>query len=94
MTQRAFLAANVLYSRTWRDWISLLRTERISPDAFLVLIVDSAAEAVLAVTRKQNAFWSEHNGNIDLPLQLRAVGCPTFAARVGEHMHRVFKAAG
>jgi len=93
VTQRAFLDANVLYSRTLRDWIFLLRTETISPDAFLVLVDDSAAEAVLAVTRKQYAFWSEHNGNVDLPQQLRAVGCPTFAARVGEHMQRVFKAA-
>ncbi|PPK70130.1 PIN domain-containing protein [Actinokineospora auranticolor] len=56
------------------------------PDAFFVLVDDSAPNLVHDVTREQTLYWANRqNGRADLPNKLIAAGCPNFAERVRHH---------
>lgn len=60
----------------------------MDPDGFLVLLDDAAPELVAAVTARMCDYWVSRTGHADVCARLRSAGCPQFADRVLEHLHR------
>ncbi|WP_026197807.1 PIN domain-containing protein [Sciscionella marina] len=56
------------------------------PDEFFLLVEDNRPDLVRSVTGEQAGYWSGRLGSVNLPDQLRRVGCPGFAERVRGHL--------
>lgn len=78
-----------------RDFLDLgtdvtdnLPYEICSADDTFVLIDDSAPELVRIVTRSTWDYWRRREPSADVPAFLTKAGCPEFAKRVRDHIHR------
>ncbi|MFG1775337.1 hypothetical protein ACGFIR_18670 [Micromonospora sp. NPDC049051] len=82
-----FLDANILYSRTLRDWISLLSLE----SDCLAYVADTSMGLVQRVVLKQVSYYrrslvTEDRDEQDLIAHLRKAGAHRFAQRLEGHL--------
>lgn len=63
--------------------------EALSPDAFFVVVDDSAPDLVREVTQRQMHYWASRREESLLPEHLEKSGCPVFAQRVRQHQGRI-----
>lgn len=79
--------------RGWLDMdegvLAALPYEPQHPDSFFCLVDDSSSAIVRAVAAEQRDYFLDKRGQVDLPGQLRAAGCPGFARRIGDHLQSI-----
>lgn len=72
-----------------REVSDTLPYEICTSDHVFVLIDDGYPSVVRAVACAQWEYWRKKDPGSDLPAKLKASGCPDFAQRVSDHIHRL-----